>query len=158
MANRDTFDFWQRPAGAAKRGAADEGSGSKNGAVHMGAVVIANSHGPAHRMLEPPRQPSPSSTPPKPPNDTVDAVPPAPATNTSSLASVEAAAETNVSDDEAAAAWTAALLPLVKGKTTMDGARLAQTSDALSEVERADIRGGLVRDVLKVRLSSVFQP
>jgi hypothetical protein len=56
---------------------------------------------------------------------------------------VEAAAETNVSD-EAAAAWAAALLPLVKGKTTMDGARLAQTSDALSEVERADIRGGLV--------------
>jgi hypothetical protein len=71
---------------------------------------------------------------------------------------VEAAAETNVSDDEAAAAWTAALLPLVKGKTTMDGARLAQTSDALSEVERADIRGGLVRDVLKVRLSSVSRP
>ena len=123
----------------------------------MGAVVIANSHGPAHRMLEPPRQPSPSSQP-KPPDDTVDAVPPPPAINTSSLASVEAAAETNVSDDEVAAAWTAALLPLVKGKTTMDGARLAQMSDALSEVERADIRGGFVRDVLKVRLSSVFRP
>ena len=123
----------------------------------MGAVVIANSHGPAHRMLEPPRQPSPSSRP-KPPNDAVDAVPPPPpppATNTSSLALVEATAQTNVSDDEAAAAWTAALLPLVKGKTTMDGVRLAQTSDALSEVERADVRGGLARDVLKVRLSSV---
>lgn len=62
-----------------------------------------------------------------------------------------------MSDDEvvaaAAAAWTAALLPLVKGKTTMDGARIAQTSDALGEVERANQRGDLARDVLKVSSS-----
>ena len=32
----------------------------------------------------------------------------------------------------------------------MDEARMAQTSDALGEVERANQRGGLARDVLKV--------
>jgi len=112
-------------------------------------VVIANSHGLPHRVLEPPRQPSPSSQV-KSSNDTAAAVPcPPPAS--ASLALVEAAAETRTSDGEAAAlAWTAALLPLVKGKTTMDEARMAQTSDALGEVERANQRGGLARDVLRV--------
>ena len=100
-------------------------------------------------MLEPPRQPSPSSQV-KSSNDTADAVPcPPPAS--ASLALVEAAAETRMSDGEAAAAaWTAALLPLVKGKTTMDETRMAQINDALGEVERANQRGGLARDVLKV--------
>jgi hypothetical protein len=73
---------------------------------------------------------------------------------------VDTAAETNTSDDDAtaatAAAWTVALLPLVKGKVTMDEARIAQTSDALGAVERANQRGGLARDVLKV--SSSRQP
>ena len=76
---------------------------------------------------------------------------PCPPPASASLALVEAAAETRTSDGEAAAlAWTAALLPLVKGKTTMDEARMAQTSDALGEVERANQRGGLARDVLRV--------
>jgi len=153
-ADHDTFDFLQRPAGAAKRGAG-EGSLSKNGTVRTGAVVIVNSHRPAHRMLEPPRQPSPSpQSQVKPSDDAADAVPRPPAS--ASLALVDAAADTNMSDGEAAAAaaaWTAALLPLVKGKTTMDKARIAQTSDALGEVERANQRGGLARDVLKVSSS-----
>lgn len=109
-------------------------------------MVIANSYMPAHRILEPPRQRSTSQL--KSSNDTADAVPRPPAS--ASLAFVEAAPETNISVGEAAAAWTAALLPLVKGKTTMDEARIAQTSDALGEVERANQRGGLARDVLKV--------
>jgi len=118
-------------------------------------MVIANSHGFPHRMLEPPRQPSPSSQV-KPSDDTADAAPCPPAST--SLALVEAAAETRISDGEVAATWTAALLPLVKGKTTMDEARMAQTSDALGEVERANQRGGLARDVLKVSALASFQP
>lgn len=56
-----------------------------------------------------------------------------------------------MNDGEAAAAWTAALLPLVKGKTSMDEAKMAQTSAALGEVELADQeRGGVAREVLKV--------
>jgi hypothetical protein len=69
-----------------------------------------------------------------------------------SVAQVEAA-NLNVSKSEAAA-WTAALLPLVKGKTTMDGPRMEQTSDALAEVERASQRGSITREVLKVSTAS----
>ena len=68
------------------------------------------------------------------------------------MAQVEAA-NLNVSKSEAAA-WTAALLPLVKGKTTMDGPRMEQTSDALAEVERASQRGSITREVLKVSTAS----
>jgi hypothetical protein len=57
------------------------------------------------------------------------------------------------SDSEAAAAWTAALLPLVKGKIMFDKAKMARTSDALGEVERANKRGSFAREVLKVSKS-----
>jgi hypothetical protein len=64
--------------------------------------------------------------------------------------SVEAV-KSNMNDGEAAAAWTASLLPLVKGKTSMDEAQMARTNAALAEVERADQqRGGIAREVLKV--------
>jgi len=111
-------------------------------------VVIVNSHGPAHRTIEPPRPPSSQR---KSSNDDAadaDAAPPA---------SVETP-NTNVSDDEATA-WTAALLPLVKGKTTIDEAKMARTSDALDEVERANQRGGgIAREVLKVSTRFVIPP
>jgi hypothetical protein len=55
------------------------------------------------------------------------------------------------------AAWTAALLPLVKGKTTIDEVKMALTSDALSEVERANKRGIIPPGVLKVNSASYFQ-
>jgi hypothetical protein len=56
-----------------------------------------------------------------------------------------------VINDEVATGWSSALLPLVKGKTTMDEVKMAQTSAALSEVERADQQqGGIAREVLKV--------
>jgi hypothetical protein len=55
------------------------------------------------------------------------------------------------------AAWTAALLPLVKGKTTIDEVKMALTSDALSEVERANKRRTIPPGVLKVNPASFFQ-
>jgi len=84
------------------------------------------------------------------------------------LAEVEAEAVVNVGESESeavvnageseseaavAAAWTSALLPLVKGKTRLDRAKMALTSEALGEVERADERGGIAREVLKVSLT-----
>lgn len=54
------------------------------------------------------------------------------------------------SDDEAAA-WTVALLPLVKGKTTMDETGMARTSDTLRKVEHASDRGLITLGMLKVR-------
>ena len=62
------------------------------------------------------------------------------------------AANVGVSESEAAA-WTAAILPLVKGKTTMDGQKMEQISDALGEVERASQRGSITREVLKVSMA-----
>jgi hypothetical protein len=53
--------------------------------------------------------------------------------------------------EAAAAAWTAALLPLVKGKKTMDRTKMALTSVALREVERANEGGHLSLEVLKVK-------
>jgi hypothetical protein len=47
-------------------------------------------------------------------------------------------------------AWTAALLPLVKGKIMLDKAKIARISDALGEVERANQRGSFAREMLKV--------
>jgi len=58
-----------------------------------------------------------------------------------------------MSESEAAAAWTAALLPLVKGKIMLDKAKIARISDALGEVERANKRGSFAREVLKVSKS-----
>lgn len=54
------------------------------------------------------------------------------------------------SESEAAAAWTAALLPLVKGKIMLDKAKIGLTSEALGEVERANKRASFTREVLKV--------
>jgi hypothetical protein len=48
-----------------------------------------------------------------------------------------------------AAAWTVALLPLVKGKTTMDEAGLARTSDTLGKVEHASDQDLITLDMLK---------
>lgn len=66
-------------------------------------------------------------------------------------ASIEAA-NVNISESKAAA-WTAALLPLVKGKTKMDELKMAFTSDALCEVERANRGGSLTREVLMVSIA-----
>jgi hypothetical protein len=141
------FSVLQRPAGASRRGAA-EGWRSQNGAARVGALVIPNSHGPARRSIEPPRPPSPQR---KSSDDTADAAPPSrPAADVALESSVEAV-KSNMNDGEAAAAWTASLLPLVKGKTSMDEAQMARTNAALAEVERADQqRGGIAREVLKV--------
>ncbi len=74
---------------------------------------------------------------------------------TDGVALVEAVANGGISESEAAA-WTTALLPLVKGKTTLDKEKMAQTSDALREVERANGRGSFAREVLKV--SNALKP
>jgi hypothetical protein len=71
------------------------------------------------------------------------------------VALVEAVANGGISESEATA-WTAALLPLVKGKATLDKEKMAQTSDALREVERANVRGSFAREVLKV--SNALKP
>lgn len=64
-------------------------------------------------------------------------------------APVDDAANAKVSESEAAA-WTAELLPLVKGKIALDKAKIARTGDALREVERAHQRGSFTREVIKV--------
>ena len=61
-------------------------------------------------------------------------------------------ADVPTESEEEATAWTGALLPLVKGKTTMDKAGMARTSDALGKVERASDRGIINLGMLKVRL------
>jgi hypothetical protein len=68
------------------------------------------------------------------------------------VALVDAGANEKISgsESEAAAAWTAALLPLVKGKIMLDKTKMALTSDALGEVEHANKRASLAREVLKV--------
>jgi hypothetical protein len=99
-------------------------------------VVIANSYGSTHGSLEPPSQRR------SPEAHAADAdIRPA-----ADLVLVEAA---NIGESMAAA-WTAALLPLVKGKMTMNEAKMAETNDALGEVERADKRGSIASEVLKV--------
>jgi hypothetical protein len=112
-------------------------------------VVIPNSHRSTPRILEPPsRRRSPKdaaavaadeaffhSLGPEGGADLVDA---------------GANARISGSESEAAAAWTAALLPLVKGKITLDKTKIAQTSDALGEVEHANKRGSFAREVLMV--------
>jgi hypothetical protein len=69
------------------------------------------------------------------------------------VASVDAA-NAKISESEAAA-WTAELLPLVKGKILLDKTKMARISDALREVERANQRGSFAREVIKV--SKVFE-
>ena len=54
-------------------------------------------------------------------------------------------------DSDEAAAWTVALLPLVKGKTTMDEMGMARTSDTLRKVELASDRGLVTLGMLEVR-------
>lgn len=99
-------------------------------------MVIANSYGSAHGSLEPPSQRrSPEAH--------------------AAGADIRPAADTILTEaadigESMAAAWTAALLPLVKGKMTMNEAKMAQTNDALGEVERADKRGSIASEVLKV--------
>ena len=116
----------QRPAGAAKRESADR-LRFQNGA---GVIVsIPNSHRSTPRILEPPSRR-------RSPKDAAD----------EALVDV---ANARISEDEAAA-WTAALLPLVKGKTMLNKAEIAQTSNALIEVERANQRGSFAGEVLKV--------
>lgn len=53
-------------------------------------------------------------------------------------------------EGEEAAAWTAALLPVVKGKTTMDETGMTRTSDTLRKVEHASDRGVITLGMLKV--------
>jgi hypothetical protein len=69
---------------------------------------------------------------------------------------VDVDVDVSVRESEASA-WTVALLPLVKGKTTMDEIKMAYTSLALSEVERANERGSIPPGVLKVSCASSFQ-
>ena len=59
------------------------------------------------------------------------------------------AANARISESEAAA-WTAVLLPLVKGKIELDKVKIARISEVLGEVERANQRGSFAREVLKV--------
>jgi hypothetical protein len=107
-------------------------------------VVIANSHRSVpHRILEPPSRR-------RSPKDAADVAfrPP----DAVFVASSAEAANESMSQSEAAA-WTAALLPLVKGKTTMDKAKMVQISDTMGEVERANQRGSISREELKVSLA-----
>jgi hypothetical protein len=105
-------------------------------------VVIPNSHRSTPRILEPPsRRRSPKDA-----AADEDFGPPLEADG---VALVDTTANARISESEAAA-WTAALLPLVKGKIMLDKTRIARTSDALGEVERANQRGSFAREVLKV--------
>ncbi|KAF8490953.1 hypothetical protein F5888DRAFT_1081978 [Russula emetica] len=131
-----------RPAGAARREAADSLR------FQNGVVVIPNSHRSTPRILEPPSRR-------RSPKDAVAGV----ATDEAfspleadDVALVVDAANAGISKSEAAA-WTAALLPLVKGKILLDKTKIARTSDALGEVERANQRGNFAREVLKVSKS-----
>jgi hypothetical protein len=107
-----------------------------------GVVVIpTNSRRSTPRILEPPSRR-------RSPKDAAADETFSPPVEVDGVAQVDAA---NVSENESeAAAWTAALLPLVKGKIILDKAKIARTSNALDEVERADQRGIFAREVLKV--------
>jgi len=54
-----------------------------------------------------------------------------------------------------ATTWTAALLPLVKGKKTMDEERMVRVSDTLGKVEHASDQGLITLDMLKVSVGVV---
>ncbi|KAH9059387.1 hypothetical protein EDB87DRAFT_1622727 [Lactarius vividus] len=120
-----------RPAGAAKR-MNSEGVPSKRAPT----MILANtplSYGHVRRTFKPPsRHTSPSL------DDTDDpnVVPDDDTTN------VDA-------NESEAATWTVALLPLVKGKTTMDEAGMVRTSDTLSKVEHASDQALITLGMLK---------
>jgi hypothetical protein len=141
----------QRPAGAAKREASDS-LRFQNGA---GAVVVipTNSHrSTPRRILEPPsRRRSPKGA------AAADEafVPPLEADGVALVDTVDA----RIGESEAAA-WSAALLPLVKGKIMLDKTKIARIDDALGEVERANQRASFAREVLKVSkvLKSLGKP
>jgi len=121
-----------RPAGAARRDAADSLR------FQNGVVVIPNSHRSTPRILEPPsRRRSTKGT-------ADEAFRPLDADG---VAPVDAA-NSGISESEAAA-WTAALLPLVKGKIVLNKTKIAQISITLGEVERANQRGSFASEVLK---------
>ena len=120
---------------------AGDGSRFQNGSG--GVVVIpTNSHrSTPRRILEPPsRRRSPKDA-------AADEVL-TPPIEVDGVVSVDTA-NAGKSESEVAA-WTAALLPLVKGKIELDRAKIARTSDILGEVERAHQRGIFTREVLKV--------
>lgn len=100
-------------------------------------VVNTLSYGHVHRTLEPPsRRRSPSSL-----NDTDE-----PSVVFDDISNADVVIE----NENEVAAWTVALLPLVKGKTTMDEAGMARTSDTLGKVEHASDQGLITPDMLKV--------
>ncbi|KAI9466585.1 hypothetical protein BJY52DRAFT_1232951 [Lactarius psammicola] len=125
-----------RPAGAARR----KNSATGAAALRPPTMVFANSlsYGHVRRTLDPPsRRRSPSLDDTDDPNVVLDD---GITTNTD-----------DVNEGEAAA-WTVALLPLVKGKTTMDEAGMVRTSDTLSKVEHASDQGLITLGMLKVSL------
>ncbi|KAI0250532.1 hypothetical protein BJV78DRAFT_552845 [Lactifluus subvellereus] len=117
----------QRPAGVARRADSETGH-PRRAAPRPLTVVIANSYKRARRSIDPPSQLR--------------------SLKDTNVVHAETDVDMTVGESEAAA-WTAALLPLVKGKTTMDEAKMVHTSDALSEVERANERGIIPPGVLK---------
>lgn len=128
-----------RPAGAAKR----EGTDSLRFQNGGGAVVVipTNSHrSTPRRILEPPSRR-------RSPKDAVADEAFTPPLEADGMVSVDAA-NARKSESEVVA-WTAALLPLVKGKIMLDKAKIARISDALGEVERANQRGSFAREMLK---------
>ena len=99
------------------------------------------SYGHVRRTLQPPsRHRSPSL------NDTDD-----PSVVFDDISSVDVVNE----KENEAVAWTVALLPLVKGKTTMDEAGMARTSDTLGKVEHASDEDLITLDILKVSFGSL---
>jgi hypothetical protein len=107
-----------------------------------GVAVIPNSHRSTPRILEPPSRR-------RSPKDAAADEAFGPPLEADGVALVDSIANARISESEAAA-WTAALLPLVKGKIMLDKTKIARTSDALGEVERANQRGSFAREVLKV--------
>ena len=108
-------------------------------------VVIPNSHRSTPRILEPPLRRRSS-------RDVAadEAFFDSLAADVVDAAGANANVRKSGSESEAAAAWTAALLPLVKGKIMLDKAKIGLTSEALGEVERANKRASFTREVLKV--------
>jgi hypothetical protein len=128
------FFWFQRPAGAARR----KSNGVGVTALRPPKVVFVNtlSYGHVRRTLQPPSERRSPSL-----NDTDD-----PSVVFDDISNVDVVNE----KENEAAAWTVALLPLVKGKTTMDEAGLARTSDTLGKVEHASDQDLITLDMLKV--------
>ncbi len=106
--------------------------------MRLPTMVFANSlsYGHVRRTLEPPsRHTSPSLNGTDDPNVVLDD---------------DITTNTDDVNESEAAAWTAALLPLVKGKTTMDEAGMTRTSDTLGKVEIASDQGLITLGMVKV--------